>query len=387
MHTTLKINNQAWRIDESTGFLRAKAVVIEDAVMPYNRHEVGEVPGDIHGDILYIHAPKDQFSQQNAIDSLNGALLTIGHEWQTINNENSIGHISGTPVLEGEQLIADVLITSPEAITRIQLPEDNPERLVELSSSYESDIHWGAGRTILNRDFHGIQTNFKFNHVALLPKGSGRGGSSVRISNENQEKTEMDFTRVKLANGSVIHVANQDVDTLEKSETEAKEKTDNAVDPSKLQEAMTELESINNQMSELQKQKGELEGQLVAAKEQLDAALSPAAVEEAAVQIANEKAQAQKIFNSIKGDVKTLEGMHGDKLKTTVVKAHRLANSLPELTEDQLKDSAFIGGLYQAYADSITDKTVVSGAQAVQVNNSAQNQDAPQIKRKYAGDK
>lgn len=387
----IRINNQAWRIDEASGFLRCKAVIIEDAVMPYTLEEVGEIPPHVVvGDVVYLHADKAEFGTPEAIATLEGALLTVGHEWQTVNNENSVGHIAGAPYMEGDELYAEVLVTCPIAITRIQLPEGDPDRLVDLSSSYESKIRWGIGRTLSGHDFHGKQTDFEFNHIALLPEGAGRGGKGVRILNKKTQKPEgsvMEFTIVRLSSGVSIRVANEDVEKLEKADDENKEKMDNMADPAKLQEAMSALEAINTQMAELQTQKSEIEGQLQATKEQLEAALSPAKIEEAATQIANERSVAVKIMNSFNGDVKAIEGQQGEELKVLVVTGYRIANQLPELDENQLKDAGFVSGLYKAYSDTVPSKSSVVGAEAVVINNQRSEKAGPHIKRHHAGDK
>ena len=367
--------------------MRINAVIIEDSVMPYSVNEFDSIPESVvHGEMILLHAPKEEFATDSAIKSLNGAGLSINHEWQTTETSSQIANISGTPTLINNQLVAEILVTDKEAIKRIQLPDNDPNKLVELSSSYDSDIDWTAGTTEQGEDFHGVQRKFMYNHVALLTEGQARGGSSIRILNKKPEVPAMEFTKVRLSNGTSVRVANEDVEKVENMD---KEHVDNAADKIKNME-----EKIKNMQEELEKEKenakktkvenSNLEGQLTATKEQLEQANSSENIEKAAIKLANEKSTAEKIMNGFKGNLDDLKGLQGLPLKQKVITSLRAANSLPVLTTEQLANEGYVDGLYQSYSD-MAGTQKVAGAEVFRMNN--QKQSEHHIKRVHAGDK
>ena len=61
-----------------------------------------------------------------------------------------------------------------------------------------------------------------------------------------------------------------------------------------------------------------------------------------------------------------LKGLHGDAMRLVVVEKVRAANSMPELTDEQKKDTGFVNGAYNAYVSAKPkEKTKVPGADAV----------------------
>jgi uncharacterized protein len=88
-----------------------------------------------------------------------------------------------------EFALADLVITSPEAITRIDARE-----LTEISCGYQCETIDGPGVSPEGEQYDRRQTNIRYNHVALLPKGSARAGSEARLrldSKGDQEEKNM----------------------------------------------------------------------------------------------------------------------------------------------------------------------------------------------------
>lgn len=384
-------NRQPWRVDADTGFLRARAIVIQDSVMPYYRSEIdtAEIPDDVVGDPIYIYAPKEEFTKPEALESLKGILVSLGHNWKDISSNHSIGHVMGESEVVGDNLEAEVLLTDKESIRRIQLPENDDNRLTELSGGYEAVIDFKQGRTTNGRDYSGIQQNFKFNHIALLTAGQARGGRQMKLSNQSQEKT-MDYIKVRMANGNYVRVAEEDVhifENAEKEKDEEKIKNQEEIDKEK-EKKKKDAENAEKEKKEMKTENSNLKGELQVAKEELDKARSPEVIQNAAKEIAKEMSSAEKIMNSIGGKVEDIQELSGDGLKAEVVKRYRTENKLPELTAEQLKDQAFVNGLYHGISDFSTTKQTVSGAHVVsQLINNSQDEKASGPKRKYAGDK
>lgn len=130
--------------------------------------------------IREYRSPEEVFSP-GSLSSANGATVTIDHPGSMVVPDNwaklSKGHIiEGSPHPEDKHLIADLAIEDGEAIQRVDSGE-----LVELSCGYSCDVENTPGETPEGETFDRVQKNILYNHVALGPKGWGRGGPTVSL--------------------------------------------------------------------------------------------------------------------------------------------------------------------------------------------------------------
>jgi hypothetical protein len=280
-----RIQNQAWRLDESTGFLRCTATVLCVGVMAYDPPELPGAPPPQHGPQLLICTTPEALADPGALASLEGVPAVVGHIWQTVGSvEHSCGNTAGAPRLEGEHVVIDVLVTDAETVRRIMLPDNDPAKLSDISGGYDAVIEFAPGVTTSGEPFDGTFTRIRYNHLAIIPPGTGRGGPSVRIINRKGAHMP-EFTRVKLNSGAYVRVQNEDLPALEADQKEAAK----APDASKLQDLLDKLAALNPQLEALQKEKETLVGQLQALQEQLQAAMDPGNVETAAQNLAQER--------------------------------------------------------------------------------------------------
>lgn len=392
---TARIQNNAWRYDSDTGFLRCTASILCVGVMTYQPSDLdgAEIPAHLTGDIK-LYVPADQLSRPESIATLEGMPAVVGHTWQTAGALSSCGNIAGAPCIHGEHLIADILVTDPAAVRRVMLPDGDPEKLQEISSAGDWAIMWEPGQAADGQAYDGYFVNMTYNHVALLPAGAGRAGSTVRIIN-TKEVAPMEFTKVRLSNGKTVRVANEDADELMAADAATADQVKNAITPEQLQEALDELSTLKAETAEKNSRIAELEGMVQSYKDQLDAALSPEQIEEAAEVLNEERTEATAVMNShglkLEGDDAKLRG-HG--LRTKVVNSIRVKNGKTELTADQAKDEAFVKGMYSVLADGAPKSTAkVTGADVVVIQNQGA-QDKPNMansrerfNRMYGGDK
>lgn len=373
-----RIKNNAWRYDPDTGFLRCTASILCVGVMTYRREELADAnPPEGLGDNIRLYVSAEELSKSESVSTLEGMPAVVGHTWQVAGALSSCGNIAGAPVIQGEHLIADILVTDPSAVRRIMLPDGDPERLQEISSAGDWSIIWEPGVSESGEQYDGYFVNISYNHCALLPVGAGRAGASVRIINAKEVAT-MEFTRMKVR-GKTIRVLNEDVEKMEEVMNEADAEVKNAITPEQLSSALEELAALKKETADKNARVAELEGMVQAYKDQLDAALSPEQVEEAAAEMAEEREEAAAVMNShgIKAsdEIKKLRG-HG--LRSKVVNSIRVKNGKAELSADELKDEGYVSGMYKAFADLhvSTKPAAVTGANVVQVNNAADQKPA-----------
>lgn len=373
--TAARIENNTWRRDPDTGFLRCTAAILCSGVMDYTRADLAgaDIPEGL-GNTIRLYVPFEELADPESIDSLEGKPAVVGHTWQTAGAMTDCGNIAGTPAIQGECLVADILVTEPEAVRRVMLPEGDPMRLQDISSAGDWTIIFAPGTTPDGQAYDGYFVKLRYNHVALLPPGAGRAGASVRIINEKEAKP-MEVTRVKYR-GRTIRVLNEDVEKMDEIMNEdAEAAAKPTITPEQLQEALDELATLKEETKAKNDRIAELEGMIQAYKDQLDAALSPAAVEEAAAEMAADLDEATAVMNSaglqLGADAKKLRG-HA--LRTHVLNSVRVKNGKSELTADEAKDESLVKGMYKATAEITGHARKVPGAEVVPVQNSNKNQ-------------
>jgi hypothetical protein len=99
--------------------------------------------------------------------------------WITAANwkEHALGHVSDGSVRQDGQLIAAELVIQDDAgVTRIDTSE-----LSEVSMGYTCDFDATPGTSPEGERYDGVQRDIRYNHVALLPPGSGRAGRDVAL--------------------------------------------------------------------------------------------------------------------------------------------------------------------------------------------------------------
>lgn len=368
-----RLKNQAWRFDPDTGFLRCTAVILCVGILDYIPADLPgiEFPGGV--ETLQLYVSPEALAEPESLVSLEGTPVVVGHTWQDTNTVGlSCGNVAGTPKIVGLDLLADILVTDAETVRRVMLPEGHPERLQEISSAYDATITLtpGVDKTT-GRAYHGLFSSIRYNHSAILPPGMGRAGSSVRIINRNKGP-KMEFTRIKLRNGSFVRVANEDVPVVEKDQADTDKEVNNKVDASKLQELLDKLNEINPQIEALTKERDTLTGQLQAIKEQLDAATAPEAVESAAQAMNEERDAAGKVMNAhgLTLDDATRK-LRGHALRLAVVNSVRVKNALTPLEADKAAEGV-VQGMFSVYLDSPATQaapTLPAGHQVVNSGN------------------
>lgn len=279
------------------GFLRCRARILAERVMPYARSELTNLPDGFDGDHVMMYVSKESMSSAESIRSLEGCPIVIGdHKWLSpdVVKQYGVGAVAGTPMMDGPYLVCDMMITDPQAIQDIE-----SGKYPEISAAYNAD-------TIFEQlDFDGIQydarqTQLRYNHIAIIPRGHGRAGLDIKILNKAKGGNEMSdkaMVRVKLVNtGRFINV-DEEVATAIEAETEASAGKEEATIKD-LGKTMEELEEKNSSMEELQAEIDSLKGELSVYKEKLDELLGGGAIEAAAEGMVEEQGEASEILEN-----------------------------------------------------------------------------------------
>lgn len=134
-------------------------------------------------EIREYRSPTEVFSEAS-LATLGGIPITIGHpgavtpaNWKAV----SVGHVSDLPTARkqdqgAEWIEAQLVVEDGAALARI---ESAPE--IPISMGYTAEVVPQAGVAPDGQHYDAIQTNVRFNHLALFPNGGARAGAGARL--------------------------------------------------------------------------------------------------------------------------------------------------------------------------------------------------------------
>ena len=180
-----EIRLDASRVKElPDGSIRVPAVLTHTGIFPYRNPD---------GSVRREYRPAEEVFRADAIASFADVPVTISHPAErrvdaTTWRRDAIGHLSGAPRQDGENMVGDLLIRDAGAIARVRSGD-----LHNISCGYRVDYDSTPGVTPDGQKYDGVQRNLVGNHVAILPRAERpRGGEScsLRLDSEDNEVIE-----------------------------------------------------------------------------------------------------------------------------------------------------------------------------------------------------
>lgn len=163
----------------SQGFLVADANLTRSGVFDY--HEDGKL-------IRELRSPEEVFKKES-MDSLKFAPLTKFHPKQMVDTGNAktvqIGMIGENIVKRGDFVGGKVIVTDKKEIEEILDKWDRGED-IELSMGYDAEVVDVSGEHHKDGAYSKMQTNIKYNHGSIVPKG--RAGREVKLIMDAEEE-------------------------------------------------------------------------------------------------------------------------------------------------------------------------------------------------------
>ena len=353
---------QDWRIDDN-GFLRITIRLISCGVMEYGREELGSDPQLVGlPDVVSVNVPSDAIFNPHAMQSIEGMPVIGGyHEWIEADEKrknHEVGSVAGAARQSGPYLEVDLSIRDPDTIAKIKSGE-----FTEISSAYTAQYNVEPG------DYEGVaydveQNVIRFNHVALLPSGEGRGGREVRILNKQSGAKAMDFTTIELADKRAIRVANSDATVL--NGALAMHVHNEALNAQALEAAMNSAEEAKVEMTNAEKKLSEAMGIINELKARIDELTSGDTLENMAEEMAEEQMNSvdtlvdNDAYDDKEKATNSIKGLRGHKLRLHVVNAIRKE----PLSDEFAKDESFVKGVFNTMRElTPTTKSKVAGSE------------------------
>lgn len=351
------------------GFLQVRAPLTNIGVFTYLTEG-----GTVHRELRTPEQVLDPASYM----TLQGVPLTIDHPAEKVTPENAkalaVGNISGIST-DSYRVYADITITDKEAIEAVK----NGKRA--LSCGYTCDTEQKQG-VWMGVEYDAIQTNIKYNHVALVDRG--RAGDDARIRfdgfdavltkdlgkerRDQQPKEDKNMSKIRLDGVKGTFNADEEVvdyiETLTKQLAEAEARVSELTKELEIEVAKAKAEA--DAEKELKEQVAQ---ELTELKEQL-----PAMVE------AEVKEQTALIEVASKADVAIEAGMSAQAIKTAIV-----LKAFPKADVEALKQDAYLQARYDGAVELLAEKQEADKqAQVTEVGGQAVKQDSASDRIKNA---
>jgi hypothetical protein len=224
------------------GYLNIPIVIGKaDCVLSYRRND---------GSVIKEFRSRKEVMKSTSYETAKAAHITEGHV-TNLNSDNThihaVGHIRDDIHEDGNLLAATALITRADIIEKIENKE-----LHDISPGYIVDIDGTPGEYNGER-YDQSQINIRYNHFALLPKGSGRQGKEVGLRLDSDDGIEIDGKYGENKMKVKIRIDGKDYEIEVSNETEAQL-----------------LNDMNQRLDEKEKKCDELNGEIKVLKKNLD---------------------------------------------------------------------------------------------------------------------
>lgn len=306
-----------WRVDED-GMMRITMRILKAGVYAYGAEEVPADAALAGKDTIQEYIPVEEFSKPEALLSLEGKPIVVTkHEWRDASNTlvdgYTVGTIAGRPSIDSDGLIVDALIYDAATQEKIKSGE-----LVEVSAAYDGNIIVGDG-VYNNTPYDAMQSDFRFNHVLLLPEGQGRCGCEVKIINSKpEEKTMADKAatlRVQIGNTTRTYRFSNEED---RAEAEGMLEEQKAFNAEEFQTALGEHERLTKQIEELKAQLAEHDKHLAEAKDEIERLLSSEVQESLAEEAAEQRLDEDEVITDA-----TETALEGENVNSAVIEEEK----------------------------------------------------------------
>jgi len=255
---------------DKNGFLRVKIRAAKIGVLPYLAREFPELEGveDFPAECrVLILRDEAALFDRDSMESLAGMPLLLAHNQLQPGTTGLVegldgtaplvvGSVSGEVMRDGQYLTCQGVVTHKPTIEAIQGRD-----LIEISPSFKRKFRLESG-TWNGREYDGVIYDIRYNHLALLPEGSGRAGGDIAI--QEDQKTLSDRSEKIMS---------------DKNNVEVRTKYGNVLTDDSGSEVVSKLNTTSDQLEESLKKVEALEAEIAAIRAEMESKISALAAE------------------------------------------------------------------------------------------------------------
>lgn len=172
------------------GGVRVPATLTRTGVFTYRNPD---------GTVRREYRSPEEVARADSLALLEDAPVTNLHPPDLVNadsfREVSVGHVKGSARMDGDMVVADLVVNDSRTIRQIEAKERR-----EVSCGYSCVLVHKPGVTPNGERYDALQTEIRYNHVALVPRGRAGREVALRLDHDgNQIPTgEKDNTTMKI---------------------------------------------------------------------------------------------------------------------------------------------------------------------------------------------
>ena len=243
------------RVDEmkknTAGVLTGTFFTAQTGVFPYMDYNQGKV-------VMELKHP-DHLLSEDAVNQLKHLPITDEHPWGLVNLGNSTELVKGltgsAPKVDGEKLVVDGAIFDSALAAQVMAGQKS-----ECSLGFECDLVEESGE-YNGQHYDRIQTNYRFNHLAMVPEG--RCGPECKAVLDNNEPVAV---QVRLDGEGKPIIPNQ-----QRSDQVMKAVKIDGKDYQVPDEVAARFDTLTSELDKVKKDLGKVEGERDAEKAKVDA--------------------------------------------------------------------------------------------------------------------
>lgn len=361
---------------DTNGFLKVTLKIGKVGVLPYTAAEIEGFEDLPRAEAVWVLRDEyDLFSEKSKASVEGIPILAFGHAWALPGEQEAlkfekeewrgsresvlVGAVGAKAQRSGDFLITKGLITNIEAIKAIQ-----EKRLSEISPAFSRTVEIRKG-TWQDIEYDAIFHDIEYNHIALLPPHTARGGKELNITtdirSEEMEKNliEVITTAGKVATDSegarVMDQIKRSLDDAIGIQGELKE----------LKEKMVKLESIEKELAEVKAERDTFKISLDEATKEIEVLTTP----ETIMAEVNRFVEIQEEVKKIASMDELPEGWKNlpipELKKQAIIEHYKKRGVNFDTTSDDFKREEYVNGLWCGLKNHVENKKGVPASGAV----------------------
>lgn len=175
------------------GYLKGRAIVTNTGIFRYRKSD---------GSFLNELRTPEEIGRSETLDSLVMQIMTDNHPNEEVNAENAkklqVGFTGENVNFDGFVTSIPITITDAKTIDKIE-----KDGKVSLSCGYFADLKFEDGYAFGNNKYDAIQTNIRYNHIAIVDRGRAGDLAKIKLRMDSQDA-------ININENTIVDSKNQD---------------------------------------------------------------------------------------------------------------------------------------------------------------------------------
>lgn len=245
------------------GYLVASAKVARTGIQIYSGREMGRPDMTT----VRVYRPQSEVFAKDAMASFAHRPMTLNHPAEMVTAANwrdhAIGQTGDEVARDGEFVRVPMVLMDDGAIRAVESGKN------QLSMGYTAVIDWTSGEAPDGQAYDAVQKDLRMNHLAVV--AAARGGSELKLGDENGGRTMSDKTRTITVDGIPVEMPDHAAAVVDKALKDAAKAVADA--ETKVADAAKAIEAKDAEIAKRDAQIDDIKGKVIDGAK-LDAAVA-----------------------------------------------------------------------------------------------------------------